>query len=154
MTDGTHDLDDVDARILAGIDDAFAVLDPPPADLDERVIVTLATAGLDAELVHLVEDTVVRPAARATGRVRTVRFAGSGVEVLLQVVASGTGSVRVDGWLVPARAAVVELRTRDDVATATADDAGRFAFPEVSSASAQLVVRHEDAVVVTTAIRL
>jgi len=115
MSDGTDDLDHMDAQILAEIDDAFAVLDPPPADLDERVIVTLATSRLDAELARLVEDVLVRPGARASGRVRTVRFESAGLEVLLQVVVTGTGAVRVDGWLAPAGVAVVELRTSDDV---------------------------------------
>jgi hypothetical protein len=130
------DLDDTDRDILARI----AQHDPPPPDLDERVLFALALTDLEAEVARLAEAT---PAlARAGEQAHTVTFDASSRTVMITVVERADNLVRVDGWLAPAAALVVELRLPEpaEPRVVTADDSGRFVFDEVPHGLAQLLI--------------
>lgn len=146
--------DALDEQILAGLRDGFDVSDPPPPFLDDLVLLALGGAGLDAEVARLVDDASVAPGARASARVRTLRFQGGGTTVLLSITEDPSGTRRVDGWLLPARAATVTLHRTEGDLTVPADDAGRFVLDGLSAGAAQLVVRGPGAVVVTSAVEL
>lgn len=132
----TDPLDDLDREILARI----ARDDPPPADLDERVLFALALAGLDAEVARLAVATPV--AARAGERARTITFDASSRTVMITIVERADNLVRVDGWLAPGAALPVELRLPEpaEPRVVTADETGRFVFDEVPHGLAQLLI--------------
>ncbi|GIE98891.1 hypothetical protein [Paractinoplanes rishiriensis] len=144
--------DDLDREILARL----AHHDPPPPDLDERVLFVLALSTLsttplsnplsnplstlDAEVARLAPADPV--GARATERTRTTTFESPTRTVMITVVDRPDHLIRIDGWLAPATAARVELRFPEptEPRTVIADEAGRFVFDEVPRGLAQLVI--------------
>lgn len=146
--------DVLDQQILAGLRDGFDEADPPPPVLDQLVVLALGASQLDAEVARLVEDASVAPGARASSRVRTLRFEAEALTVLLSVAEGPSGARRVDGWLLPGRAAEVELQRPEGARVVGADASGRFVFEEVPAGAVQLVVRAPDGVVVTSAVEL
>jgi hypothetical protein len=143
MTDAADEpLDEIDAAILADLAAIDTLVDPPPADLDERVRFAIALRDVDAEVARLGEDRLLS-GARDTERSRTITFDSENLTVMVTVVTRPDGRRRLDGWLAPAGALRVELRTaggqrREHVAAA--DDTGRFVLDDVEPGLAQLVV--------------
>jgi hypothetical protein len=115
-------LDDDDQDILDRLAAIHAVLDPPPADLDERVSFAVALDSLDAEVARYREQEIIGSGARGSERTHTIT---------------------IDGWLAPAAALQVELRLPEPAPSrvVTADTAGRFAFDGVPHGIAQLLVQ-------------
>jgi hypothetical protein len=124
---------------LAGI---YALLDPPPADLDDRVSFAIALENAEAEVARLTERLVAGSGARATERTRTITFDADSRAVMITVAPRADGLVRIDGWLAPAAILQVELRLLEPepARIVTADTAGRFAFDGVPHGIAQLLV--------------
>jgi hypothetical protein len=138
-------LDDVDRQILAGI----GRLDPPPADLDDRVLFALALDDLDAHVARLAAEEFTGSGARAGERTRTITFDAASRTVMITVIERPDNLVRIDGWLAPGEAVRVELRVPEPSPsrTVTADATGRFVFDEVPHGLAQLLVAGTPAVV-------
>jgi len=132
----TEPHDDLDAEILGRL----ARYDPPPPDLDERVMFALALTGLEDEVARLAETQA--PAARAGERARTITFDAASRTVMITVVERPDGLVRLDGWLAPAAALAVEVRLPSPARphTTTADEGGRFVLDGLPHGLAQLVV--------------
>jgi hypothetical protein len=146
-------LDDLDLEILDRLARVHAGLDPPPADLDDRVVFAIDLDDVDLEVARLVEEGLV--GARADERTRTTTFESASRSVAITVVEAPDGTVRVDGWLAPAVALRVELRSPAMTMAVTADAAGRFVFDGVAHGLYQLSVHSADAPrVVTPAILL
>lgn len=150
--------DDVDADILDGLRDLHDLLDPPPADLNDRVLFALAVADLrewgrevDAEVARLQADQLVGSGARSGERTRTISFDAPSLAIMVTVVDLPDGRLRLDGWLAPAAPLRVELRVgaHDPAGSAResrsltidADAGGRFVFASVPHGLVQLVVR-------------
>ncbi len=135
-------LDGDDQAILDRLAEIDGLLDPPPADLDERVRFVLAFGDIDAELARLSRDQPVGSGARASERTRTVTFDANSRTIMITIVERPDGSVRLDGWLAPAATLVVELRFPEPAPPrfVTADEAGRFVFDGVPHGLAQLLV--------------
>jgi hypothetical protein len=135
-------LDDDDQAVLDRLAEVCALLDPPPADLDERVSFAIALAGVDAEVARLGEQLAVGSGARGSERTRTITFDADSRAVMITVADQADGLVRVDGWLAPAAALRVELRMPEPAQPriVVADAAGRFAFDGVPHGIAQLLV--------------
>ena len=139
--------DETDETILAQLREVHEVLDAPPADLTDRVLFTIAVAGLDAEIARMQDEQMVGSGARGTERTRTISFDADSLTIMITATDIPDGRVRIDGWLAPAGPWHVELRVRGERADArespavTADDAGRFVFPAVRHGLAQFVVR-------------
>ena len=147
-------LDDLDREILAGI----ARLDPPPPDLDDRVMFALALdapstgagpfgrlwslAELDLEVARLTAEEFVGSGARASERTRTITFDADSRTVMITLVERDDDLVRIDGWLAPGAALRVELRSPSPAPSRTvvADETGRFVFDAVPHGLAQLLV--------------
>lgn len=152
MTDSASDpLDVTDQAILDRVRALHALLDPPPSDLDERVRFAIALENVDVEVARLVEDLLVGSGARGTERTRTITFDGESRTIMVTMVDTPDGRVRVDGWLAPAARLRVELRlagaTPDAPATSeivVSDDGGRFVFDGVAHGLAQLLVHPID----------
>jgi hypothetical protein len=135
-------LDDEDQAVLDRLAAVHALIDPPPADLDERVLFAIALDGLDAEVARLGEQLAVGSGARGSERTRTITFDADSRTVMITIADRPDGLVRIDGWLAPAAALRVELRVPEPAPAriVTADAAGRFAFDGVSPGIAQLLV--------------
>jgi hypothetical protein len=140
-------LDEIDDAILDELAVVDTLVDPPPADLDERVRFAIALRDVDAEVARLSEDRLVPSGARDTERTRTITFDSENLTVMVTVVIRPDGRRRLDGWLAPAGPLRVELRTAGGRAAGqqrtrvvTADDNGRFVLDDVRPGLAQLVV--------------
>jgi hypothetical protein len=159
--------DETDETILAQLRDVHALVDPPPADLNDQVLFAIAAAGLGAEIALIQDEALVGSGARGTERTRTISFDADSLTIMVTVIDVSDGRIRIDGWLAPAGRWRVELRLRGEHADAaesstsvTADVAGRFVFPAVRHGLTQFVVhRHPDgtdpgSTVVTPSVRL
>jgi hypothetical protein len=136
MTD-PHPLDE---QLLADVRRATAVFDPVPDGMVERMVaVTRDVADhdpdLELQLMLVVERFDELVGTRGGARSYTLRFGGEGVDLLVRVgVSEEEGRARLDGWLVPAESAPVQIhevgregRTYDGVA----EPSGRFEFPDL-----------------------
>jgi hypothetical protein len=143
MTDpAAAPLDPTDQLILDQLAAVHAVLDPPPADLDERVRFAVALDDVDTEVARLQADVLAGSGARASERTRTITFDAESRTVMITIVDLPEGLVRLDGWLAPAAALRVELRLPEPAPSqvVTCDEAGRFVFDQVPHGLAQLLV--------------
>jgi hypothetical protein len=136
-------LDGEDQAILDRLAAVHATLDPPPADLDERVSFAIALDSLDAEVARCHEELTAGAGARSSERTHTITFDADSRTVMITIDSRPDSLVRIDGWLAPAAALRVELRLPEPAAsrTATADLAGRFSFDGVPHGLAQLLVQ-------------
>jgi hypothetical protein len=135
-------LDEDDQVVLDRLAAVYALLDPPPSDLDERVSFAITLDGLDAEVARLSEQLAVGSGARGSERTRSITFDADSRAVMITIADRADGLVRIDGWLAPAATLRVELRVPEPAPPriVTADAAGRFAFDGVPHGIAQLLV--------------
>jgi hypothetical protein len=142
--DPLGELDELDASILGELRAAHDRVDPPPADLDERVRFALRLADADVVSVfRRTEDSLAGAGAREGG-LRTIAFEAGELTILLTVSANPDGTVRLEGWLAPAAPLRVEVRLVGSLAyQAVADADGRFGVASVPLGLAQLVVHQE-----------
>lgn len=148
--------DELDDEILGRLRQSWALIDPPPADLDARVSFVLRLTDLDIEVARLQQEELVGSGARAAEQARTITFDCDSLSLMVSVLA-GEAGVRVDGWLAPAAARRVELRTgspdpdgQDVSYTTDADEAGRFVFVDIPHGLAQLLVHGDGTPTVVT----
>jgi hypothetical protein len=129
-----------DEQLFADVRRATGGLDPVPDGMVERMVaVTRDIADhdpdLELQLMLVVERFAELVGTRGGARSYTLRFGGDGVDLLVRVgVSEEEGRARLDGWVVPAASAPVQIRqvggegrTFDGVAEAT----GRFEFPDL-----------------------
>ena len=116
-------LDAFDLELLESIAELLDEIDPPPAGLDEDVLVRLAVAGLDAELATLQQESEVL--LRGSTPVESITFSSSTLQLMIQVSPQEDG-LRIDGW-VTGGGISVELH------------AGGTSYPVVSDAHGRLV---------------
>ncbi|TQL66355.1 hypothetical protein FB381_0208 [Nocardioides albertanoniae] len=139
-------------ELLGLVRQAYVAGDPVPGGLISRMQAAAAGAaeesglGLDLELMLLVESSTgealgVRSAAPTSARsAYTLRFAQSGVDVLVRIASDTDTTARLDGWVVPGSPMTVRAIRADDVRTpivaVTLGDSGRF---ELTSLPAGLI---------------
>jgi hypothetical protein len=145
VTDPTTPFDDQDQAILDRLSAVYAVLDPPPDDLDDRAAFAVALEDVEMEVARMDGDVLVDSGARSAERTRTITFEATSRTVMITVVDRPDNLVRIDGWLAPGAALPVELRLPEPEPTrlVTADETGRFVFDGVPRGLAQLLV-HPD----------
>lgn len=143
----TEPLDDVDQAILDQVRAVHELVDPPPADLNERSRFALRLGSLDIEVCRLFEDTLAGAGARSVERIRTITFESDSLTVMMTVAEQDEPGFRVEGWLAPPGPMRVELRVADAPGDAlgqtrqvVAEENGRFVFDGVSGGLAQLAV--------------
>jgi hypothetical protein len=125
--------------LMRQLREMWEAADPAPADLAERMIFTLQLENLEFELLRL-HDVLEPVGARGHETARTVTFGSDSLTVMVSMSGSGRPPHRVDGWIAPAAALRVELRTARGTRETTADVDGRFAFTEVPAGLIQLVL--------------
>ena len=134
-------LDEVDARILEHVRHLHEELDPPPADLVDRVKFAMTVAALEAEVAEIVSSATLET-VRGTDydRADTVTFASEGLSVMVSTEHSGTTKADIIGW-VSESGVEVELRERGRTRTAVVDEEGRFTFTGVERGLVNFVLR-------------
>lgn len=133
-------LDDVDAAVLNQIKQLYQILDPVPSELYDRVFFAFDLESAEAELATLCDEALAGSSVRATEQTHTMTFDSDAVTITVSVSRTGDGTFRLDGWLAPAGALRLELRTRDLRIQAMSDEAGRFVLDDVSPGEIQLAV--------------
>jgi hypothetical protein len=129
-----------DEHLYSDVRRATDLFAPMPAGMVDRMVaVTRDIADhdpdLELQLMLVVERFQELVGTRGGARSYTLRFGGEGVDLLVRVgVSEEEGRARLDGWLVPAESAPVQIRevggegrTYDGVAEST----GRFEFPDL-----------------------
>jgi len=125
--------------LMRELREMWEAADPAPVDLAERMIFTLQLENLEFELLRL-HDVLEPVGARGHETARTVTFGSDSLTVMVSMSGSGRPPHRVDGWIAPAAALRVELRTARGTRETTADVDGRFAFTEVPAGLIRLVL--------------
>jgi hypothetical protein len=133
-----------DELLFADVRRATDAYDPLPDGMVERMVaVTRDIADhdpdLELQLMLVVERFAELVGTRGGARSYTLRFGGEGVDLLVRVgVSEEEGRARLDGWVVPAASAPVQIhevggegRTFDGMAA----DSGRFEFPDLPTGS-------------------
>jgi len=143
MTD-TSGMGPTDEAILDRLHAVYSLVDPPPAELDARVLFAIALDSADVEVSRLREDLLIGSGARSTERSRTITFDSDSLTIMVSIVDTSGGLVRLDGWLAPAAPLRVELRVDRSAGSPSrsvvADETGRFVFDAVTRGLAQLLV--------------
>ncbi|GAA1850375.1 hypothetical protein [Myceligenerans crystallogenes] len=145
-------LDETDRALLAGLARVTGRMDPMPADLIERSLFAATLAGLEAEVMEVVQlpgalagvrSSASAAAEDAPAEARTISFTHGDLTLMIQLSRERAGQVRVDGWIaVPTPSYTVELHRPGTEPTRTdADEDGRFSFPAVPHGPASLIVR-------------
>jgi len=129
-----------DELLFADVRRATDAADPVPSGMVERMVavtrdIAHSDPDLELQLMLVVERFAELVGTRGGARSYTLRFGGEGVDLLVRVgVSEEEGRARLDGWLVPAESAPVQIRevggegrTYDSVAEAS----GRFEFPDL-----------------------
>jgi hypothetical protein len=142
-----------DDLLLTGVRRAAEAFDPVPAGMVERMVaVTRDVADhdpdLELQLMLVVERFDELVGTRGGARSYTLRFGGEGVDLLVRVgVSEEEGRARLDGWLVPAASAPVQIhevggegRTYDGMSEAS----GRFEFPDLPTGFYRVSLRLPD----------
>ncbi|MFD5831202.1 MULTISPECIES: carboxypeptidase regulatory-like domain-containing protein [unclassified Lentzea] len=113
-------------------------LDPPPADLVDRVKFAIALESLDVEVARW--ERAGSFAGVRGGQTGTITFTVDNLTLMVNFTSTGSRH-RIDGWLVPAGEHEVEVRVADHKSSCTrADDGGRFVLPDVPAGTTQILV--------------
>ncbi|HYS41999.1 MAG TPA: hypothetical protein VEO01_40795 [Pseudonocardiaceae bacterium] len=133
-------LDELDARILAGVRSLWDALDPVPSTLVDQIQFATQLESVDFEVLRLTERMRFE-VARGEEQSRLITFDSDSLTIMIKIDLNRNGTVRVDGWLTPPASHPIELRVTDGSLTTTSDDGGRFALDGIEPGMAQLVVR-------------
>ncbi|MEO3853278.1 hypothetical protein [Acrocarpospora sp. B8E8] len=127
-----------DEFVVAELGQLYSRVDPVPPGLVERITFALELWSEDFAVLRPREELA---AGVRGGETRTITFDSASLTVMIDISERQDGMVRVDGWLAPPDAHLVELRSPQGVRTALADAAGRFVLDEVPRGLVQIVVR-------------
>jgi hypothetical protein len=142
-----------DEQLLDAVRRAAAAYDPVPPGMVERMVaVTRDVADhdpdLELQMLLVVERFDELVGTRGGARSYTLRFGGEGVDLLVRVgVSEEEGRARLDGWLVPAASAPVQIREvggEERTYDAVAEDSGRFEFTELPTGFYRVTLRLPD----------
>lgn len=136
-------LDPTDVGLLEELAEVYALADPVPAGLVERVQFALALDEVYDEVAQLTRvplDALATRAEELTGtRTETLTFTAERLTAMVTVTRV-EGALRIDGWLTPPGRTLVRLRRQDAAGhrEVQADDTGRFVLDGVPKGFAQL----------------
>nr|WP_154697258.1 carboxypeptidase regulatory-like domain-containing protein [Lentzea guizhouensis] len=127
-----------DTAVLSELNRLVDELDPPPADLVDRVKFAIALEDLDVEVARW--ERAGSFAGVRGGQTGTITFTVDNLTLMVNFTSTGSRH-RIDGWLVPAGEHTVEVRVADHKSSCTqADDGGRFVLPDVPAGTTQILV--------------
>ena len=151
-------VDDDHEKLLEELRLLVNQVDPVPPEVTKFADAALSWRRIDAELADLLSDTALESAASAAAvrggeRARSVSFRSSDLEIDLEIQRADGGGVSILGQLAPAARAAIEVQRDDEskLASAEADDLGRFRLELPEAGRVRLrVVREERAPVETS----
>lgn len=129
-----------DEQLLDAVRRAAAAYDPVPPGMVERMVAVTRDLvdhdpDLELQMLLVVERFDELVGTRGGARSYTLRFGGEGVDLLVRVgVSEEEGRARLDGWLVPAASAPVQIREvggEGHTYDVVAEDSGRFEFTDL-----------------------
>jgi hypothetical protein len=127
-----------DTAVLSELARLVYELDPPPADLVERVQFAIDLENLDVEVARW--ERAGSFAGVRGGQPGTITFTVDNLTLMVNFTSTGARH-RIDGWLVPAGEHTVEVRVAEhESSTTTADDGGRFVLSDVPTGTTQILV--------------
>jgi hypothetical protein len=127
-----------DTAVLSELNRLVDELDPPPADLVDRVKFAIALESLDVEVARW--ERAGSFAGVRGGQTGTITFTVDNLTLMVNFTSTGSRH-RIDGWLVPAGEHTVEVRVADHKSSCTqADDGGRFVLSDVPAGTTQILV--------------
>lgn len=132
-----------DGALFRRLREMWMAVDPMPPGLVDRVLFTLQLEDLEYELLRL-HYTEEPAGARSEQTVRTVTFTSEYLTVTLMLAAATEPTARLDGWLSPAAALRVGLRTAEGTQETIASPEGRFAFPSMPSGPFRVLIYPPD----------
>ena len=139
-------LDATDALVLSMLADLYDLVDPVPSDLVDRLQFNITLDALNAELAEL--QLMPEPALSYRGEqasaVNTLTFTSDSLTTMVAISPDGPDRVRIDGWIAPGAAAVVELHQGSLTRRVSADADGRFVFEDVAHGLTRFVVNAAD----------
>jgi len=149
-------LDDTDARLLHTVAALHDALDPVPSDLVDRITFGITLDALHAEIAELQRSgDLVGARSDDVTEAQTITFTSPSLTTMVSITVQSADTVRIDGWVAPAAALVVELRLVDGVRQVDSDEDGRFVIDDVPRGLAQFVLRPASGVpVITPSIQL
>lgn len=134
-------LDQTDLALLATLRAAYAVADPVPSGLVERLQFEITLDALHAELATLVQLDLSTAGARgSTEEARTITFTSDSLTTMVTLTPLGADTLRVDGWAAPGSGIRIEIFLTDGTRETTADGDGRFVFDEVPTGLAKFAL--------------
>lgn len=136
-------LDIQDSEILGRVATLFDVADPVPDDLVDRLQFAISMNALEFELavLQLSSDELLTSRADSTSSVESLTFVSDQLTTTITLSGAGPDRVRIDGWLAPGGAAVVELHQGTGQQETTADEDGRFVFLDVPHGLTRFMIR-------------
>ncbi|WP_407936542.1 carboxypeptidase regulatory-like domain-containing protein [Lentzea tibetensis] len=127
-----------DTAVLSELNRLVDEIDPPPADLLDRVKFAIALEDLDVEVARW--ERAGSFAGVRGGQTGTITFTVDNLTLMVNFTSTGSRH-RIDGWLVPAGEHTVEVRVADHQSSTTkADDGGRFVLADVPTGTTQILV--------------
>jgi hypothetical protein len=138
-------IDDLDVAVLRQTAAMFDALDPVPSGLVDRINFGLTLEALHAEVAVLQRGgSLAGVRAEASRGLQTVTFTSSLLTMMITVTPTSGEQVRIDGWIAPGRAMLVELRAGTANRETMCDEDGRFVFDDVTRGFIQFVLRPDD----------
>ena len=137
-------IDEFDEAALGRIAALYAIGDPVPANLVDRIAFGITLDALHAELAELERSPGLAGVRADEAVADTVTFTSASITAMVTMSASTVESARVDGWISPSGVRMVELRTPSGTLHTEADEDGRFAFESVTRGLIQFTFRDVD----------
>jgi hypothetical protein len=134
-------MDATDEEILNRLRDMYGQYDPVPPDLAHWVAGLVVLGDFDVEICRLTAELPALMARGPDSTTTTVTFESSDVTIMLRLDRRADGTLRIDGWLAPAAACDIDLRTEVALLSTRSDDNGRFSFDPAPQGLAHLLVR-------------
>lgn len=141
LRDAVEPFDEADADVLDQLRAAFEERDPVPDGLTDWVTLALSLDAVDVQIARVAPPPLALSTRANEDTAHTITFENNDVTVMLRLEEHVDAHLRVDGWIAPAGAFDVELRTGERVLSTTADEFGRFAFDQVARGLAHIVLR-------------
>lgn len=132
------ELDGGDVAVLDTVRGLCEAADPVPPQLYDRVRFALDLGDVERELATVCDAVEPMVAVRGDEHAKTITFECGQLTIAITITPTGHNRNRVDGYLAPAGALQVELRSGELRAQTRSDDYGRFAFDDVAGGELQL----------------
>ena len=154
--DAAEPLGPDDVALLGRLGAVFDRHDPVPSGLVGRLEFALTLDALETEVATFLQVDLAPSGTRAadTEAVRTVTFTSETLDTMVTLTDAPDGTVRVDGWIAPGAAMLVELLLDGARLEVHADEDGRFVLEAVPKGLVKFALHPDGRTVLSPAIEL